>query len=128
MIQVSTILKVSDNSGARVLYCVRIPREAQRLGAFAGMLIRASIRRAVMKKRLRKSRVLKEGQICLALLVRTVYGFRRWGSFFFRCRTNSVVVVNKYFLPIGTRLFGPIFREVRSKKFFKIIAKSEVAL
>lgn len=77
MVHVSTVLKVSDNSGARVLYCIRIPKEAVRLGAFAGMLIRASIRRAVIKKRLRKSRILKEGQLCTALLVRTVYGFKR---------------------------------------------------
>nr|YP_009163142.1 ribosomal protein L14 [Balamuthia mandrillaris]AKT94913.1 ribosomal protein L14 [Balamuthia mandrillaris] len=128
MVQISSILKVADNSGARILFCIHTPKEAKRLGAFPGMLIRASVRRVILRKRLKKSRVLKEGQLCTALVVRTVYGFKRWGNFFFSASSNSVVLVNKYLLPVGSRLFGPIFREIRSKKFFKIIAKSEVAL
>ena len=128
MINISSILKVADNSGARFVLCIGLPNEAMRLGASSGMVIKASIRRVLLKKNLKKSRVLKQGQLCTSLIVRTVYGFRRWGNFHFNCGSNSVVIINKYLLPIGTRLFGPVFREIRSKKFFKIVAKSELAL
>ena len=82
----------------------------------------------LVRQNLKKSRMLKKGQICQALLVRTVYGFKRWGNFYFQCATNAAIIVNKSFLPLGTRLFGPVFREIRGKKFFKIISKAEVVL
>jgi ribosomal protein L14 len=77
MIHVSTLLKVADNSGARFLYCIHIPHTCSRLGAFPGLIIKGSVRKLILKKNLKKSRVLQLGQICLALIVRTVYGFKR---------------------------------------------------
>ena len=77
MIKVSTILKVSDNSGARFVLCISLPNEAQRLGAFPGMVVRSSIKKVIVKKKLKKSRVLKQGQLCTALIIRTAYGFKR---------------------------------------------------
>lgn len=128
MIHITSILKVTDNSGARFIQCITLPKEAHRIGALPGMLIRGSIKQVIIRKKVKKSRVLKTGQLCTALIVRTIFGFKRWGNFYFRCGSNSVVLVNRYFLPLGTRLFGPVFREIRGNKFLKIISKSEVAL
>lgn len=77
MVQVTTILQVTDNSGARLAYCISVPKEARRIGAGVGMLVRSSIRRVRAKQNLKKSRILKQGQIVSSLLVRTVRGFRR---------------------------------------------------
>jgi len=77
MIQITSILKVSDNSGARFIYCINVPKEAWRTGARPGMVVKASVKKVLVKQNVKKSRVLKQGQLCQALLVRTVFGFRR---------------------------------------------------
>lgn len=77
MIYVSTLLKVADNTGARFLYCINIPHTCFRSGAFPGTIVKGSVRRIITKHNVKKSRVLKLGQICQALVIRTVYGFKR---------------------------------------------------
>jgi large subunit ribosomal protein L14 len=128
MVQITSLLKVSDNSGARFVYCINVPKEAWRVGAGSGTVIKASVKKVLVKQNVKKSRVLKQGQLCQALIIRTVFGFRRWGIFYFNAMSNSVIVVNKQLLPLATRLFGPVYREIRGKKFFKIISKAEVSL
>ena len=128
MIKSKAILNVSDNTGVLNLKCINICKSAWRIGAKPGDLLQGSVVKSIFRKKVKKSRFLIKGQICNALLVRTVYGFKRWGNFFFNSITNSCVIVNNYFLPIGTRIFGPVFREMRNKKFLKIVSKSEVCL
>jgi large subunit ribosomal protein L14 len=77
----------------------------------------------------KKSKEIKKGQICTALVLRIKRYYKRWGNFYFKSAANSVILVNKYFLPIGSRIIGPVFREIRANlKFNKVISLAQVTL
>lgn len=129
MINVQTILKVADNSGAVYVSCIRLLNISMRIGAKAGETVTVVVKRNIVKKNIKKSKEIKKGQICTALILRTVKGLKRWGNFYIRAGSNCVAIINKYSLPYGSRLFGPVFREIRTNmKYSKIISISQISL
>jgi large subunit ribosomal protein L14 len=129
MINVQTVLKVADNSGAVFVSCIRLMNSSSRVGAKVGDMLTVVVKKNIIKKNIKKSKEIKKGQVCSAVVLRTLKGVKRWGNFFLRSGTNSVALLNKYFLPIGSRLLGPVFREVRvNLKFAKIISIAQVTL
>jgi large subunit ribosomal protein L14 len=129
MINVQTVLRVADNSGAVFVNCIRLLNSSSRIGARVGDTITVVVKKSIIKKNIKKSKEVKKGQVCCAIILRTVKGVKRWGNFFLRSGTNSVALLNKYFLPIGSRLLGPVFREIRvNLKFTKIISIAQVTL
>jgi large subunit ribosomal protein L14 len=129
MINVQTVLRVADNSGAVFVNCIRLLNSSSRIGAGVGDTITVVVKKSIIKKNIKKSKEVKKGQVCCAIILRTVKGVKRWGNFFLRSGTNSVALLNKYFLPIGSRLLGPVFREIRvNLKFTKIISIAQVTL
>lgn len=129
MINVQTVLKVADNSGAVFVNCIRLLNRSSRIGAKVGDTITVVVKKSVVKKNIKKSKEVKKGQICTALVLRTTKGLKRWGNFFIASGSNSAALLNKYFLPIGSRIIGPIFREIRSDiRFNKIISLAQVTL
>ena len=129
MINVQTVLKVADNSGAVFVSCIRLMNSSSRIGAKVGDTITVVVKKNIIKKNIKKSKEIKKGQVCSAIILRTLKVVKRWGNFFIRSGTNSVALLNKYFLPIGSRLLGPVFREVRvNLKFAKIISIAQVTL
>lgn len=129
MINVQTVLKVADNSGAVFVSCIRLLNRSSRIGAKVGDTITVVVKKSVVKKNIKKSKEVKKGQICTALVLRTTKGLKRWGNFFIASGSNSAALLNKYFLPIGSRIIGPIFREIRSDiRFNKIISLAQVTL
>ncbi len=129
MINVQTVLKVVDNSGAVYVNCIRLMKSSSRVGAKVGDVITVVIKKSIIKKNIKKSKEVKKGQVCTAVVLRTVKGLKRWGNFFISSGSNSALLVNKYFLPLGSRLLGPVFREIRANlKFSKIISISQVTL
>jgi len=120
MIQVKSYLKTADNSGATVVQCIKIRKQYQRLRKI-GMLLLVSV------KRLRKSgkkKKIRRGSIVLAVLIRTRKKARRKNNLEFFFDVNSVLVINKQFKPMSTRISGLVPRELRSEKFMKIISMS----
>lgn len=129
MINVQTVLKVADNSGAVYVNCIRLMKTSSRVGAGVGDIITVVIKKSIIKKNIKKSREVKKGQVCTAVVLRTVKSLKRWGNFFISSGSNAALLVNKYFLPVGSRLLGPVFREIRTNiKFNKIISISQVTL
>ncbi len=129
MINVQTILKVADNSGAIFVNCIRLLNISMRNGAKAGETITVVVKKNIIKKNIKKSKEIKKGQVCVALILRTVKNLKRWGNFFINAGTNSVAIINKYSLPYGSRIFGPVFREIRlNMKYSKIISISQLAI
>jgi large subunit ribosomal protein L14 len=128
MINVQTILKVADNSGAIYVKCIHLLTSGRR-GSKVGDIITVVVKKNIIKKNVKKSKEVKKGQVCAGLILRTKVGLRRWGNFFIKSGSNSVVLINKYFLPIGSRIIGPVFREIKSNlKFNKIITLAQVTL
>jgi large subunit ribosomal protein L14 len=102
---------------------------SSRIGAKVGDTLTVVVKKNIIKKNVKKSKEIKKGQVCSAVVLRTLKGIKRWGNFFLRSGTNSVALLNKYSLPIGSRLLGPVFREVRTNlKFAKIISIAQVTL
>jgi|SRR3989344_4397548 large subunit ribosomal protein L14 len=129
MINVQTVLKVADNSGAVFVSCIRLLNSSSRVGAGVGDTITVVVKKNIIKKNIKKSKEVKKGQVCSAIILRTIKGVKRWGNFFLRSSSNSVALINKYYLPIGSRLLGPVFREIRANlKFSKIISIAQVTL
>jgi large subunit ribosomal protein L14 len=129
MINVQTVLRVADNSGAVFVSCIRLLNSSSRVGAKVGDTITVVVKKSIIKKNVKKSKEVKKSQVCTALILRTLKGVKRWGNFFLRSGSNSVALLNKYYLPIGSRLLGPVFREIRvSVKFNKIISIAQVTL
>lgn len=126
MIHVNTVCKVADNSGAILVKCIKVLKISSRLGAVPGQTITVSVKKNVFKSHVvKKSKIISKGQICKALVIRTVKGLKRWGNFFVRSIGNYVVLLNIYDLPYATRLFGPVFREVKLNiNYFKVISLS----
>lgn len=116
MIQTQSVIDVADNSGARKLFCIKVLGGSKRRYASVGDIIVCSVRDALPNSKVKKGSVMK------AVVVRTRQGLRRSDGSVIRFDTNSAVLVDAQQQPIGTRIFGPVARELRAKKFLKIIS------
>lgn len=116
MIQMRTILDVADNSGARRVQCVKVLGGSRRKYAALGDVIVVSVKEALPNMK------VKKGQTARAVVVRTVREYSRPDGSYVKFDTNSAVLIDKENEPIGTRIFGPVARELRAKKFSKIIS------
>jgi large subunit ribosomal protein L14 len=116
MIQVQSVLDVADNSGARKVFCIKVLGGSKRRYANIGDVIVVSIRDALPNSKIKKGSVMK------AVVVRSRKGLRRSDGSLIRFDTNSAVLIDAQKQPIGTRIFGPVARELRAKKFLKIIS------
>ena len=116
MIQMMTELKVADNSGARRVCCIKVLGGSKRRFATIGDIIVVSIKDALPKAK------VKKGDVKKAVIVRTAKAVRRADGSLIRFDDNSAVLINDQNEPLGTRIFGPVARELRSKKFMKIIS------
>jgi len=116
MIQMQTILDVADNSGAKKLFCIKVLGGSKRKYARVGDIIVASVKEALPNAKVKKGDVVK------VVIVRTAKETGRPDGSYIRFDGNSGVVINNQKEPIGTRIFGPVARELRAKKFMKIIS------
>jgi len=116
MIQMQTTLTVADNSGARKLVCIKVLGGSKRKYATIGDVITVSIREALPNAK------VKKGDVARAVVVRTAKEISRPDGSYIRFDENSAVLVNAQNEPIGTRIFGPVARELRGKKFMKIVS------
>jgi large subunit ribosomal protein L14 len=116
MIQMQTLLDVADNSGAKKLMCIKVLGGSRRRYATIGDVIVVSIREALPNAK------VKKGDVARAVIVRTAKEVRRADGSYIRFDTNSAVLVSAQGEPIGTRIFGPVARELRQKKYMKIIS------
>ena len=116
MIQVETNLEVADNSGARRVQCIKVLGGSKRKYAYVGDVIVVSIKEAIPRGR------VKKGDVVQAVVVRTAKEIKRNDGTAIRFDTNAAVLINKQGEPIGTRIFGPVTRELRAKKYMKIIS------
>jgi large subunit ribosomal protein L14 len=116
MIQAETRLTVADNSGARVLYCIKVLGGSRRRYASVGDIIVVSIKEAIPNAKVKKGDVLK------AVVVRTKKEIKRADGSYIRFDDNSAVLINAQKEPLGTRIFGPVARELRAKRFMKIVS------
>ena len=116
MIQPQTRLKVADNSGAKEIMCIRVLGGSVRRSASVGDIIVASVKAAIPGGKVKKGDVVK------AVVVRTTYGQQRADGSYIRFDDNAAVIIDNQKQPQGTRIFGPIARELREKDFMKIIS------
>ena len=116
MIQMQTILDVADNSGARRVMCIKVLQGTRRRYAGIGDVIKVSVKEAIPRGK------VKKGEVLFAVIVRTRKGIRRSDGSTIRFDENAVVLLNAQKQPIGTRVFGPITRELRGDNFMKIIS------
>ena len=116
MIQMQSILDVADNSGAKKLFCIKVLGGSKRKYAGVGDIIVASVREAIPNSK------VKRGDVVKVVIVRTAKELGRPDGSFIRFDDNSGVVINNQKEPVGTRIFGPVARELRAKKFMKIIS------
>lgn len=114
MIQMQTRLDVADNSGAKEVQCIKVLGGSKRMSASLGDVIVVAVKDAIPHGK------TKRGEVKKAVIVRTVYPLRREDGSFIRFDTNSVVLLNNNNEPLGTRIFGPVARELRVKNFTKI--------
>ena len=116
MIQLRTMLNVADNSGAKRLMCIKVLGGAKRRYAAVGDVIKVSIKDAIPRGK------VKKGEVYDAVVVRTKRGVRRADGSLIRFDTNAAVLLTNKLEPIGTRIFGPVTRELRNVQFMKIIS------
>ena len=116
MIQMQTNLDVADNSGARRVQCIKVLGGSKRKYASVGDVIVVSVKEAIPRGR------VKKGDVRKAVVVRTAKEVRREDGTAIRFDSNAAVILNNSGEPIGTRIFGPVTRELRSRKFMKIIS------
>jgi len=116
MIQMRTMLNAADNSGARRLMCIKVLGGSKRRYANVGDVIKVSIKDAIPKGR------VKKGEVYSAVVVRTTKGVRRPDGSLIRFDDNAAVLLTSKLEPIGTRIFGPVTRELRTENFMKIIS------
>ena len=122
MIQMQTVLDVADNSGAKKVMCIKVIGGSHKRTANIGEEIVVSIRDAIPRGR------VKKGQVCKAVIVRTKTGVHRDDGTSIRFDSNSVVLVNAQKEPVGTRIFGPVTRELRGEGYLKIISLASEVL
>jgi large subunit ribosomal protein L14 len=116
MIQMQSKLDVADNSGARQLMCIKVLGGSHRRYAGVGDIIKVSIKEAIPRGK------VKKGEVYNAVVVRTCKGVRRADGSLIRFDSNAAVLLNGQLQPIGTRIFGPVTRELRTERFMKIIS------
>jgi large subunit ribosomal protein L14 len=123
MIQVQSLLNISDNSGCKLGCCIKLVHGYKNRWCSCGDLILVSI------KKLKKGRILKnkiqKGEMIKAVILRTKSKFRRKNNNFIQFKENSIGLVNKQLRPIGTRVIGPVLRELRKSKYMKLASISE---
>ena len=122
MIQMQSILNVADNSGAKKVMCIKVLGGSHHMIAALGDVIVVSIKEALPNGK------VKKGEVYRALIVRTKYGVKRQDGSTVKFDSNAVVLLNKQGEPLGTRVFGPVTRELRAKKFVKIVSLAEEVL
>lgn len=116
MLQERSKVEVADNSGARKVMCIKVFGGSKRRYAGIGDLIKVSVKEAIPRGK------VKKGEVLNALVIRTKKGVRRADGSAIRFDSNAVVLLNNQWQPIGTRVFGPVTRELRSGKFMKIVS------
>lgn len=116
MIQMQSTLDVADNSGAKRVQCIKVLGGSKRRYAGIGDVIRISIKEAIPNSRVRK------GDVYNAVIVRTKHGVRRSDGSLIRFDKNAAVLLNAQLQPVGTRIFGPVTRELRGERFMRIIS------
>lgn len=128
MIKPPARLPIIDNSGAIWIGCISVPKLNSRIGAISGTIFTSSVKENIFKRNIKKkSRIINKSQIVKALLVTTAKQQKRRGNFFMKSSENNSVLLNQYELPYGTRLSGPVFREIRQKtKFKKVVSISKI--
>lgn len=122
MIQMQTNLEVADNSGAKKVQCIKVLGGSKRRTANIGDVIVVSVKEAIPRGR------VKKGTVHQAVIVRTAHGLNRQSGEKIRFDSNAVVLINKNGEPIGTRIFGPVTRELRGKGYMKIISLASEVL
>ena len=116
MIQTESYLEVADNSGARRVMCIKVLGGSHRRYARVGDVIKVTVKDAIPRGR------VKKGDVYNAVVVRTAKGVRRTDGSLIRFDGNAAVLLNNKLEPIGTRIFGPVTRELRTEKFMKIVS------
>lgn len=116
MIQMQTLLSAADNSGAREVQCIKVLGGSKRRYAGIGDIIKVSVKDAIPRGR------VKKGEVYNAVVVRTKRGVRRADGSLIRFDGNAAVLLNNQLQPIGTRVFGPVTRELRTERFMRIIS------
>jgi large subunit ribosomal protein L14 len=116
MIQLQTMLNAADNSGARTLMCIKVLGGSRRRYATVGDVIKVSVKDAIPRGK------VKKGEVYDAVVVRTTRGVRRPDGSLIRFDGNAAVLLTNKLEPIGTRIFGPVTRELRNQQFMKIIS------
>ena len=116
MVQTQSYLTVADNSGAKKVMCIKVLGDSRRRYARVGDLIVCSVKTAIPGENLKKGEVVK------AVVVRTKKEFRRNDGSYIRFDENAAVIINKDQEPVGTRIFGPVARELREKNFMRIVS------
>jgi len=116
MIQERSKLEVADNSGAKKLGCIKVLGGSKRRYGTVGDIIVASVKEVIPNAKVKKGEVVK------AVIVRTKKEIRRIDGSYVKFDDNSAVIINQYNEPVGTRIFGPVARELRAKKFMKIVS------
>jgi large subunit ribosomal protein L14 len=116
MIQTTTRLDVADNSGAKEVMCIKVLGGSKRKYASIGDIIVVSVKEAIPNAK------VKKGDVCKAVVVRTAREVGRTDGSYIKFDGNSAVIINKDNEPVGTRIFGPVARELRAKKFMKIVS------
>ena len=116
MIQTQTILNAADNSGAKTLMCIKVLGGSKRRYATVGDVIKVSVKDAIPRGK------VKKGEVYDAVVVRTTHGVRRPDGSLIRFDGNAAVLLTQKLEPIGTRIFGPVTRELRNTQFMKIIS------
>ncbi|ASK35133.1 50S ribosomal protein L14 [Alloalcanivorax mobilis] len=116
MIQTETMLEVADNSGARRVQCIKVLGGSHRRYAGIGDIIKVTVKEAIPRGR------VKKGDVMTAVVVRTRRGVRRPDGSLIRFDENAAVLLNNNKAPVGTRIFGPVTRELRTEQFMKIIS------
>lgn len=116
MIQMQSRLRVADNSGAREVQCIKVLGGSKRRYAAIGDIVVVSVKDALPNSK------VKKGDVAKAVIVRTIHKLRRPDGSYIRFDDNSAVLINAAKEPIGTRIFGPVARELRAKQFVKIVS------
>ena len=122
MIQMQTVLNVADNSGAKKIGCIKVLGGSKKRYAGIGDIIVASVKEAIPNSKVKKGTVVK------AVIVRTAKEVRREDGSYIKFDDNSAVLINQQKEPVGTRIFGPVARELRAKRFMKIVSLAPEAL
>ena len=116
MIQMQSMLEVADNSGAKRIQCIKVLGGSKRRYAGIGDVVKISIKEAIPNSR------VKKGEVFNAVIVRTRHGVRRSDGSKIRFDRNAAVLLNEQLQPVGTRIFGPVTRELRTERFMRIIS------